>query len=89
MEKAETALRGSVSNAVPVTNSYWLITDVARPRSDTGDLIIVGEKMLPASRATSSPFWAFCFLQGQYENGYQVLQNVRSCLELTDVSSNS
>jgi hypothetical protein len=75
---------------MPVKNSYLLISDVARPRSDTGDLIIVGEQMLHASRTNCFPFSAFCFLQG-HENGYQVLQNVRSCHEpfsLMDVSSN-
>jgi hypothetical protein len=49
MENVEPALRGSISTAVPpVTTSYWLVSDAARPRSDTGDLIIVGEKRTPA-----------------------------------------
>lgn len=44
MENLGQGPRGSTVGAVPVQTSYWLVTDVARPRSETGDLIIVGKK---------------------------------------------
>ncbi|GAQ78242.1 hypothetical protein KFL_000100090 [Klebsormidium nitens] len=41
--------RGSTVGAVPVQTSYWMISDFARPRSETGDLIIVDERWRSAA----------------------------------------